>query len=350
MSKQNTIQLRLAADALLAVRRTADLARLLTLTPQRLAALAAQPQYSVFTVPKRDGSQRLIEDPDAALKAAQRRLNDFLQALYYFERSEAAYGFVTNPADDPAPRHIVTHAERHVGCRFLLNIDLDNFFHQVTEARVRAALQSAPLQLDDECAGLVGQLCTWKGRLPMGAPSSPALSNFAFRDADKALTFRARERGWLYTRYADDLSFSTQSATMTPADLDATVAFLEKDLGYAVHPRKRRFCAENDLKTITRLVVTGSGVELPGDFYAELDETLRDLGSACRVQHKMGSRYTGWLSDYEQRIQGMLGFAGHVLGETDDQYLELLARYQEATTQQPEDFGLYSWLDFPYFQ
>ena len=46
----------------------------------------------------------------------------------------------------------------------------------------------------------------------------------------------------------------------------------------------------------------------------------------------MGNRHTGWLTNYNQRVEGMLAFAGHVLGERDAQYLELLTRYQQATT------------------
>lgn len=348
MRKTTTTYLRLLADRMLAVRQPKDLAQVLRLTPAQLEALAAKATYSVFTMPKRDGSIRLIEDPVPALKAVQRMLNDLLQSVYYFERSEAAFGFVVNPADDPSPRHIVTHAERHMGCRWLLNIDLDDFFHQISATKVQAAVQQAPLQCDEETAALIVRLTTFKGRLPMGAPTSPVLSNWVFRADDKALMFRSRERGWLYTRYADDLTFSSRTAAMTEADLAETIAFIEQDLGYRVHPDKRRFSAPGEPKSVTRLIVTGGGVTLPDDFYAELDDTLRDLTSARRVQHKMGNRHTGWLTDYSQRVEGMLAFAKHVLGERDGQYLELLQQYHQATTLRSEDFGAYSWLDFPY--
>lgn len=348
MRKSSIMQLRLSAEALGEARRPADLARLLGLTLHRLTQVAAQPAYSVFQVPKRDGSARLIEDPDPALKAVQRRLNELLQAVYYFEKPEAVFGFVLNPVDDPAPRHIVSHAERHIGCRRLINIDLEDFFHQVTETRVLAGLQTPPFVFDGECAALLTRLCTWKGRLPMGAPTSPVLSNLAFRDADLALTRLSRERSWLYTRYADDLTFSTRTDTMQPGDLAETAHYLESALGYRVHPEKRRFSGDGDLKTVTRLVVTGTDVILPDDFYAELGHTLDDLRSARKVQHKMGRRHTHWLVEYQQRVEGMLAFAGHVLGDADPRYTALLDRYHAATTERPEDFGAYTWLDFPY--
>lgn len=349
MRKPNTAQLRLQAEKMMALRTPDDVSRALGIPLPRLEALAANPAYALFTVPKRDGSQRLIENPAPALKAVQRYLNDLLQAVYYFEKPDAAYGFVLNPADDPHPRHIVTHAERHLGCRWLLNIDLEDFFHQVDAERTTVALMRHPLQLKRDAVALLARLSTWKGRLPMGAPSSPVLSNLAFREEDRMLTFRSRERGWLYTRYADDLTFSSDENPMTPTDLADTVAYIEGELGFKVHPEKRRFSGEGDPKSVTRLMLEGGQVALPDDFYRELDETLTDLGSSMRAQHKMGHRHTQWLDKYDQRAQGLLAFAQHVLGEREERYRELLQRYQSATTQNPEDFGAYSWLDFPYF-
>jgi len=348
MKKTTTTYLQYLADQMLAVKDPKDLAAVLRHTPAQLASMAEKGAYSVFSVPKRNGDLRLIEDPAPALKAVQRALNERLQAVYYFERSEAAYGFVLNPADDPDPRHIVTHAERHDGCRWLLNIDLDDFFHQIDETEVQVAMQQPPFQCGDEVAGLIAKLTTFKGRLPMGAPTSPALSNIVFREEDRSLLSRSRDKGWLYTRYADDLTFSSRSAPMSAEDLNQTIAFIEQELAYKVDPVKRHFSDQGGQKSVTRLVLTGAGVTLPDDFYTELDDTLQDLASARRVQQKMGNRHTGWLSDYSMRVEGMLSFAKRVLGEHDPQYKALLNRYIQATTLRQEDFGAYSWLDFPY--
>ncbi len=348
MSKTTIPYLRLMADRMLEVQTPKDLAAALRLKPAQLEKASEKTAYSVFHVPKRDGSPRLIEDPVPALKTLQRGLNELLQAVYYFERSEAAYGFVVNPADDPSPRHIVTHAERHIACRKLMNIDLDDFFHQIETAEVWEAVQQAPFRCNSETAELIAGLTTYKGRLPMGAPTSPVLSNLVFREEDTALTHRSRDRGWLYTRYADDLTFSSGSEAMTEADLPETIAFIEGTLGYVVHPDKRRYCAEGDTKSVTRLIVTGTDVKLPDDFYSELGDTLRDLSSARRVQNKMGNRHTPWLTEYNQRVEGMLAFAKHVLGERDEQFINLQEHYQQANAMNPSDFGAYTWLDFPY--
>ncbi|MCC6412765.1 MAG: RNA-directed DNA polymerase [Saprospiraceae bacterium] len=350
MNKRHTSEWRRLGEDLLQTRTPDDLSRLLGITTARLADTAEAPAYATFYVDKRNGGKRLIEDPAPPLKALQRRLNDLLQGLYWLERSEAAYGFVVNPLDDPHPRHIVTHAERHLGCRRLINVDLEGFFHQIDNDRVRKTLLAPPLQLEAEAVELLVALTTWKGRLPMGAPTSPVLSNLAFRDEDLYLTRFARDRGWLYTRYADDLTFSSRNQDMEPHHLHEIVQHLEDGLKYTVHPEKRRYSDDGDIKSVTRLVLEGNQVTLPEEYFHQLDETLNDLSSARRVHHRMGGRHTLWLEDYNARIEGLLSYARYVLDERDPVYMDLKRRYDDANQASPDDFGAYTWFDFPYFE
>jgi len=348
MNKRYATEWRRLGEDLMAVRTTGDVARLLGITSERMAQTALQAAYATFYVDKRNGGKRLIEDPAPQLKTLQRRLNDLFQGLYWLDRTEAAYGFVVNPIDDPYPRHIVTHAERHLGCRRLINVDLESFFHQIDNERVRKALLAAPLQLDTEVVDTLVKLTTWKGRLPMGAPTSPVLSNLAFRDEDLYLTRFARDHGWLYTRYADDLTFSSRDQSMEPHHLNEIVQHLEDGLKYTVHPEKRRYSGDGDEKSVTRLVLSGAQVTLPDDYFRQLDETLKDLTASRRVHHRMGGRHTLWLEAYNQRIEGLLSYARYVLDERDPVYLDLKRQYDEANYASPDDFGAYTWFDFPY--
>ncbi|MCB0583386.1 MAG: RNA-directed DNA polymerase, partial [Phaeodactylibacter sp.] len=153
----------------------------------KLLALAELPSYNEFRIPKKSGGMRRIEDPTPELKKVQRKLNDYLQAVYHFQRTDAAYGFLANPVDDPSPRHILSNARVHMGCRWLLNVDAKDFFHMVSEERVKQVFQSGPFHFEEPIAGLLASLCCYKGRLPMGAPTSPILSNFASVPMDHAL-------------------------------------------------------------------------------------------------------------------------------------------------------------------
>jgi RNA-directed DNA polymerase len=341
-------QLRYRRQRLLKLQNMQELALLVGQPEHKLQLLAAVPPYNEFTVKKRDGSPRFIEDPQPKLKQVLRTLNAFLQGVYYFEKPDASYGFIPVPKDDPAPpRHIVTHAERHLGCKWLMNIDLEDFFHQVSTEEVAKRLGEPPFQFDNDVAELLARLATYKGRLPQGSPTSPVLSNLVFMREDLALETWSRSNGWLYTRYADDLTFSSEKE-ITPALFQQTINLLENH-GYRVHPRKRRLCGPGDEKSVTRLVLGEEAVQLPADFWDELTDLIEDLRRTTRVQHRMGEEEPPWLVNYRQRVQGMVGFAEHVLGDHHEDFHKIRRAFNSAMEPPAEDFGSYSWLDFPYF-
>ena len=336
-------------NRLLKLRTMQELSLLLGYSPHKLVLLAAAPPYREFEVPKRDGSRRHIEDPQPPLKGILRTMNTFLQAVYFFEKPDASYGFIPVARDDPStPRNIVTHAEQHLGCRWLMNIDLKDFFHQISTAEVEKRLQQMPFRFDDEVATLMARLATHKGRLPMGAPTSPVLSNLVFQREDLVLEEWAEDNGWLYTRYADDLSFSSENE-ITSAQMQRTVNLIENH-GFRVHPEKRKLMGPDDEKSVTRLLLGENEVELPSDFWDELMESIEDLRRVMRTRLRMGEVKTpGWLRKYRQRVEGMVAFAGHVLGDHDEDFHRIRKAYNEAITPDEEDFGTYSWLDFPYW-
>jgi len=341
-------QLRYRRQRLLRLQTMQELCVLVGQPEHQLQLLAAMPPYNEFTVQKRDGSPRFIEDPQPKLKQVLRMLNAYLQAIYFFDKPDASYGFITIPKDDPAPpRHIVTHAERHLGCLWLMNIDLEDFFHQITTEAVAKRLGDMPFQFDEDVVQLLARLMTYKGRLPMGSPCSPVLSNLVFQREDLALETWAKANGWLYTRYADDLTFSAQQVITVP-QFGQTVNLLENH-GYRVHPRKRRLCGPDDVKSVTRLVLGTDGVQLPDDFHSELTDLIEDLRRTTRVVHRMGEADSPWLTNYRQRVQGMVGFAQHVLGDHHEDFHRIRNAFTDATEPPAEDFGTYSWLDFPYW-
>jgi RNA-directed DNA polymerase len=130
-------------------------------------------------------------------------------------------------------RDIVGAAKRHAGCHWLVKVDVRHFFESITEPSVYCVFRE--LGYSALVAFEMGRLCTrlhsnqypfWPGsfeeaeaitpyrrgapgHLPQGAPTSPMLANLAVRGLDQRFEALAWERGWIYTRYADDLAFST---------------------------------------------------------------------------------------------------------------------------------------------
>ena len=185
-------------------RTPADLAKWLNLPERDLREwLSNAPlwtrgyDYSRFTIPKRRGGMRTIDAPSDKLKALQRAILHRL--LNPLRAPECATGFVPG-------RSIVDNARPHTGMEVIINLDLANFFPSITAERVQAAWQA--LGWGAEAAAILTRICTHDGRLPQGAPTSPALSNLICRKLDARLAALVESRDGAYTRYADDITIS----------------------------------------------------------------------------------------------------------------------------------------------
>jgi RNA-directed DNA polymerase len=189
----------------------------------------ATPNYRCFQIPKRSGGHRIIQAPDEALKALQRSLYHRL-----FKRlpvHPCVTGF----------RHgysIASNASVHVGKAVVVRMDIQEFFPS-TQAR-RLNRYFSIIGWNRTVATLLTRLCTLDGGLPQGAPTSPVLSNTMNYRMDARLTGLAASCGGVYTRYADDLTFSFEEDKHSHygAVIRGVQVILE-DEGYAAHKKKK---------------------------------------------------------------------------------------------------------------
>ena len=185
-------------------RTPADLARWLDEPEAQLrewlgstAAYARGYDYTRFHIPKRRGGVRRIEAPSDKLKRLQRKV--LLRLLNPLPQPPAVTGYVRG-------RSIVDNARPHVGQGVVINLDLADFFPSIGVLRVEAVFRA--LGWNAEAASILARLCTSEGRLPQGAPTSPALSNLVCRKLDQRLAALLTRCKGHYTRYADDLTLS----------------------------------------------------------------------------------------------------------------------------------------------
>lgn len=156
--------------------------------------------YHTWQLPKKSGGKRTISTPHTALKLLQRRILDRLLAP--LGAHEAAFGFVPG-------RSVVDNALPHVGQRVVATTDISNCFPSVRRSLVFAAIRrELSDKLNEPALGLLTEICTSAGGLPIGAPTSPALLNRVLFRTDAILSYAADKRGCRYSRYADDLTFS----------------------------------------------------------------------------------------------------------------------------------------------
>jgi len=326
-----------------------ELARVLRKKPMQLAAIAANPIYDEFYIPKKNGKKRHIENPNPQLKKIQRRLNEYLQAVYFFHRPACAFGFLSAPKNDPEPRNILTNAERHVGCTWMLNVDMKDFFHQISFPSVKELFESPMLGFREEVSMALASICCYKGRLPMGAPTSPIISNIATIPLDQDLSNYAEERRFCYTRYADDLSFSAQEEITQEHFQEIERWVNAYDL--VLNQKKIKFFPPDGLpKEVTGLIVGQDKVYLSEEYQTQLRGAISHLSIVVDAQHLTPTGHNQrslWVGELTQQVRGKLEFARRILGEDTDQFIEYEMAFDEAV-EPPEHFGPLSWLDFGY--
>jgi len=169
--------------------------------------------YTKFYIPKKNGKQREILAPTASLKILQKKLAYILSLVY--EPKSSVYGFCKN-------KDILDNARLHTNRKVVFNIDLENFFPSIHIGRVIGLFQSSAFSFPKDVAILLAQICCFEGKLPQGAPTSPILSNMICYTLDSDLQKLAKENNCLYTRYADDITFSSNSRELSSNIVSST--------------------------------------------------------------------------------------------------------------------------------
>lgn len=319
---------------------------LLRIPPHKFKALTESPQYHSFTIPKKSGGERHIENPKYELKKIQERLNRYLQAVYYFEKTPLAYGFILNPNDTQDRRDILENARRHLGKPYLLNLDLKDFFHRLEVPQIWKVFGRKPMRFQREAVEGLTRLVTFRGRLPMGAPTSPVLSNLATRKLDTALFRWGETNDCTLTRYADDISVSSEQPIT--AEKQKVLLELITERGFLVNTEKTKYFESDDLKEVTGLVLQGENIQLPETFIPELEKEIQQLQDVILVQHQQGKLNTNWVNSFKKHLRGKITFASYVLGRDHPKIASLNAAFEEASYPPPEEFGSYSWRQFHY--
>lgn len=171
-------------------------------------ASTAPHRYKVYTIPKRNSPEgRVIAHPSKELKFVQRvLLNEMKEVLVC---SDKAYAYMPK-------KNIKSNALQHVESRYLLKMDFKSFFPSITPDLFFEKLRGKGVELNELDEKVLAGLLFWKPRrkgglvLSIGAPSSPCISNFVMFDFDERVQSESLKREVTYTRYADDLTFSTK--------------------------------------------------------------------------------------------------------------------------------------------
>lgn len=287
-------------------------------------------KYHIFEIPKKSGDVRTIKSPHRFLKMIQRYLNYCF--LSVFSPKPQATGFIPN-------RSVVTNAAMHVGKKYVYNIDIKDFFPSISFFRVWAVLSKVkPFLLDNEVAGVIANLCCEDQCLPQGAPTSPMLSNVVCIRLDRKLYFLSKKMNFTYSRYADDITISSNEDIFSP-EFRKTIFEIIEEEGFEINLKKERLQRNNvkdgDKVVRERQEVTGIIVNrrtnVPRSYIKNLRAALHNwehqgyakAASGYEYYYKREKgfvRYKGEIPPFENYISGKLEYLGMVRGKDDPIY------------------------------
>jgi RNA-directed DNA polymerase len=244
-----------------------DVAHLLGYKPKSLSyVIYKMPvKYKTFTVPKKSGGVRTISAPCPELKLLQRRLSDGLQSCWDEINTDKK---ITKPISHGFRKgaSIFTNASVHRGRRFVFNVDIKDFFDSINFGRVYGFfVKNEDFALTESVAKILAAIACHEGKLPQGSPCSPVISNLIGQILDIRLAQLAHRYGCSYSRYADDLTFSTNERIFPSAialsNIDhswaagaALFKIIEK-AGFQLNPKKTRMQYLNSRQEVTGLIV-----------------------------------------------------------------------------------------------
>lgn len=301
-------------------------------------------RYFSFEIPKKSGESRQICTPSGNLKWFQICLNELFKALY--TPSPYAMGFAVG-------KSIVDNARMHTNQNYVFNIDLKDFFPSIDQARVWKRLQIAPFNFNAKIAGIMAGLCSIKSLrysgeepfqecfvLPQGAPTSPLLTNAICDTLDRRLHGLAKRFGLHYSRYADDITFSSmhnvyQSDSVFRKELQRIIT----EQRFTINPKKTRLNHCSLRQEVTGLTV-GLKINVSRKY-------VKDIRAILHIWEKYGynAAYATFYPRYksekcqlhrgepnlENVISGKLCYLKMVKGESDPVYSKLYSQFIRLT-------------------
>lgn len=290
--------------------------------------------YRTFTIPKKSGGMRTISAPVRDLKNTQTILNRIFLTVY--KPSKYAMGFTQK-------RSVVTNAKQHVGQRYIYNIDIKDFFSSIDKSQVSKRLMFKPFYFPYNIAHIIAGLCTMRDIdnngnvryiLPQGAPTSPIITNMICDTLDLQLSRLAKKFGLRYSRYADDITFS--SMHFVYGKKSRFINELKRIIisnGFELNEAKTRLQYPGTHQEVTGLVVSDR-INVTKQYAREL-KLLIHIWKRYGYIHAVNSYMTnhkckkGSIINLESIIEGKLNYMQMVKGANDTTFLKLQTSYND---------------------
>ncbi|OLU19627.1 hypothetical protein BVH01_05005 [Pseudomonas sp. PA1(2017)] len=299
--------------------------------------LVSSKAYTSFAIKKRSGGERTIDAPIRGLKELQRTILDKLSPETNFRH--CVYGYIPG-------RGILQNSAIHVRQKWVLRVDIKDFFPSITTARISGMLKSPPFNMAPKAARALALISTKDGVLPQGSPLSPWITNVICKGLDYNLKRLASKHKCYYSRYADDLFFSTSNSFFPTAlarrgDAEKNVIIgedLELEIlraGFLPNEEKTSLTPISQRQVITGVIVN-SRTNVPREFVKNVRAALyswEKFGLKAAEEHwrsKVDSRNrAGDPPRFRWVLRGQINFIKHVKGEADPVYISLAKKLKK---------------------
>jgi len=278
----------------------ASLERDLGVSAQSLYALSnhLEKHYHSVFIPKSNGGKRRLSVPDLTLKRVQRSIAHRILTQYPVSSYAKAYKPGASVRQNALP---------HVGKKKLLKLDIESFFDSILYSQVkdlvfRKEKFSEPIRI------LLTILCYHKDALPQGAPTSPAITNIILYDFDETIGAFCREKGIVYTRYCDDMTFSGDFEEREVIDL---VKRELGKLGLFLKNRKTVVAPSSKRQTVTGLVVNEK-LNLTKEYKKSIRQEMYYIQKFGLEEH-LNRRGISDRQAYLRSLSGRVAFVLHAL-------------------------------------
>ena len=270
--------------------------------------------YRIYKI-KEHNKVREIAEPKPELKKKQRQILHWLCSRG-IGASKYAHGFVRN-------RSTVTAAKMHTGKNAILKMDIKDFFPSISKQRVLHTLMKEGIE--KETADNISETCTLNNYLPQGAPTSPFLANLVAKQMDYRLAGLCKS--WEpnfkihYTRYADDLIFSSSLRKLNHI-IPAAVRVIEQE-GFKVNHAKTKVLRNSNRQKVLGLVVNDK-VNVKRDYWRNLRAELHQLKMKAQQEGRIPSD-----SLFSDRLAEVTGKAAYIFGVNRERGRQFLREVKE---------------------
>lgn len=272
---------------------------------------------------KKSGGFRVVYSPSSDnLTNCLKVLNTKLRSIY--KPSTSVHGYIKG-------RGIKTNASQHLGKKYILKIDIENYFEKITKEGIMKALNN--LSFHHKISPLIAKITTHNNVLVQGFHTSPTIANIIFHELDLKLS---NFPNITYTRYADDLYFSSDEEI----DIISKVENQLLKFGFTINQSKTKLMKRGQKQYVTGLTVfdfkTPRISKLKKREIRQQMHYINRYGYKGHIMHENGISNEEYLSDDEvkakvdykiyelkSKIKGWLLFINSIEPTFSEKYLEL---------------------------